>query len=94
MQYDLGSTDSTRAFTAFWRVHMSIHSLFSDELTFDPEDIAVLSIAFEDTLRSLRLVKRSDPAVSIVAKHIIEIAKSGERDPMNLRERTLRALAT
>jgi hypothetical protein len=42
--------------------------------------IAVLSVAFEDTLRTLRLIDRNDPAVTIVAKHIIELAKSGERD--------------
>jgi hypothetical protein len=71
---------------------MSFHPLFSDDLAFDPEDIAVLCVAFEDTLRSLRVVKRSDQA-SIVAKHIIEIAKGGERDPMRLREQALKALA-
>ncbi len=31
-----------------------------------------------DTLRSLRLIDRNDPAVTIVAKHFIELAKSGE----------------
>ena len=72
---------------------MPIRPLLPNDLAFGPEDIAVLSTAFEDTLRSLRLVKRSDPAVSIVAKRIIEIAKSGERDPLRLRDRTLRDLS-
>jgi hypothetical protein len=71
---------------------MPISSLLENQIVFDPEDIAVLSAAFEDTLRSLRLVKRSDPAVSIVAERLIEIAKSGERDPVRLRERTLKTL--
>ncbi len=72
---------------------MPIGLVLPNDLAFGPEDIAILSIAFEDTLRSLRLVKRSDPAVSIVARHIIEMAKHGERDPMRLRDQALRALA-
>ena len=72
---------------------MPIPLVSADGLAFGPEDIAVLSTAFEETLRSVRLVKRSDPAVAIVARHIIDIARAGERDPRRLRERTLRALA-
>ena len=47
---------------------MPVGLVLPNDLAFGPEDIAILSIAFEDTLRSLRLVKRSDPAVSIVAR--------------------------
>ena len=82
-----------RAWDSMRGLHMPIPLVPADALAFDPEDIAVLSTAFEETLRSLRLVKRSDPAVAIVARHIIEIAQAGERDPRRLRERTLRALA-
>jgi hypothetical protein len=48
---------------------------------------------FEDTLRALRLAKRSDPAVLTVARHMIEIARAGERDRARLSERTLQMLA-
>jgi hypothetical protein len=48
---------------------------------FSPEDITAL----EDTLSALGLVDRNDPAVLLVAKHIIELAKHGERDPVRLR---------
>jgi hypothetical protein len=58
---------------------------------FSPADIVILSTAFEDTLRALNLTNR-DPTTEIVAKKIIEIAKQGERDPVRLRDRAIRAL--
>jgi hypothetical protein len=59
---------------------------------FGPEEIAVIASAFEDTLRELNLVDRSDPLTEIVAKKMIEIAEQGERDPLGLKDRTLQAL--
>jgi hypothetical protein len=53
--------------------------------SFSPEDIAALTTAFEDTLSALGLVDRNDPAVTMVAKRIIELAKHGERNPTRLR---------
>jgi hypothetical protein len=52
--------------------------------SFDPEDIAKMSAAFEAALGQLGLVDRSDPATMAVAKLIIEFAKAGERDPERL----------
>lgn len=71
---------------------MPIRPLLPDDLALEPEE-PILSGAFEDTLRALRLAKRSDPAVLTVARHMIEIARAGERDRARLRERTLRMLA-
>ena len=59
---------------------------------FDPEDIAIITAAFEDTLHELRLVRRRDPIVTLVAKALIEVAERGERDPVRLREQTLQVL--
>jgi hypothetical protein len=59
---------------------------------FGPEDIETIAVAFEDALRELKLVDRSDPLTEIVAKKMIEIAEQGERDPLRLRDRTLRAV--
>jgi hypothetical protein len=39
------------------------------------------SLAFEDTLRALKLVDRKDQLTITVARLIIEFAKQGERDP-------------
>jgi len=60
-----------------------------DQETFGPDAIAVLAVALEDTLRQLRLVDRNDPAVTMVAKTIIELAKLGERDPIRLRDQAV-----
>jgi hypothetical protein len=56
---------------------------------FSPEDVTALIAAFEDSLRALGLVDRKDPAVVLVAKRIIELAKTGERNPGVLRDQTL-----
>ena len=53
---------------------------------FGPDEIAVLSTAFEAALRELKLVDRTDPVAEWVAKRIIELASQGERDPDRLRE--------
>ena len=53
---------------------------------FGPDEIRVLTTAFEDTLRTLRLTNRADPVAEIIARKIIELAQQGERDPVQLRE--------
>jgi hypothetical protein len=58
---------------------------------FSPEDAATLIAAFEDSLRALKLVDRSDPAVTLVAKRVIALAMGGERDPILLREAVLQS---
>ena len=60
---------------------------------FSPDELQVLTTAFEETLRELRLVDRSDPATEMVAKKIIELADEGERDPVRLRERTVHSFS-
>ncbi len=59
---------------------------------FSPEDITVMTAAFEDTLAALQLVDRLDPLTEMVAKKIIECAQTGERDPVRLRDCALRLL--
>jgi len=58
---------------------------------FGPGTIAVLAAALEDTLRQLGLVDRNDPAVTMVAKKIIELARRGERDPIRLRDQAVQS---
>jgi hypothetical protein len=48
---------------------------------FGPEDIKVMSTAFKGALNALGLMDRADPLNELVAKKIIEIAKTGERNP-------------
>jgi hypothetical protein len=60
---------------------------------FGPDEIQILTTAFEDTLRTLRLADRADPATEIIARKIIELAQQGERDPDRLRERAIQLLS-
>ena len=62
--------------------------LFSSGV-FSLEEISVITAAFEDVLRALGLADRKDPAVSMVAKRMLECARGGERDPILLREAVL-----
>lgn len=71
---------------------MPIHRLLEHH-AFGPDEIKVLTTAFESALRTLRLVDRTDPATEIVAKKIIELAQQGERDPERLRQRAVEALS-
>ena len=59
-----------------------------------PDEITVLTSAFDDALRKLRLADRADPATEVVARKIIELAQQGERDPTRLSERAIQALTS
>jgi hypothetical protein len=71
---------------------MPIHRLLEAH-AFGPDEIKILSTAFDEALRALGLVDRSDPATEIVARKIIELAKLGERDPVLLCRRTVDSLS-
>jgi len=47
---------------------------------FEPIDIARMTTAYEKALILLGLKDRNDPLTELVAKHVIEIAQTGERD--------------
>jgi hypothetical protein len=61
---------------------------------FEPEAIKVMVAAFEAARRTLGLIDRDDPFVEIVARKVIEIAQTGERDPETLRDLALLSLTT
>ena len=67
---------------------MPIHR-FLQKQAFGPEEIQLMTTAFEDALRVLQLHDRSDPVTEIIAKAIIGIAQTGERDPVQLRKRAI-----
>jgi hypothetical protein len=46
-----------------------------------------MSAAYEETLRVLQLADREDPITELVARKIIEVAGTGERDPKRISER-------
>jgi hypothetical protein len=64
---------------------MPIYRLLQNS-DFEPDHVAVMTAAFEDVCRDLRLAQREDPLRDIVARAIIECAQNGERDIIRLRE--------
>jgi len=69
-----------------------IQLIIENDHSFTPEEAKILVGAFEDTLGALKLVDREDPLTLLVARCIIDLAKAGERDPVQLRERTLKTI--
>ena len=54
---------------------------------FGPEEIKIMSTAFHGALNALGLMDRADPLNELIAEKIIEIAKTGERNPGRLQDR-------
>ena len=48
--------------------------------SFSPEDVERLATAYEDAPQVLRIVNRADPITVVIAKRIIDAAKTGVRD--------------
>jgi hypothetical protein len=59
--------------------------------TFGPDEIKAMAAAYEDALANLKL-DRDDPLTELVAKSIVNVTATGERDPETIRERALNAL--
>ena len=70
---------------------MSPHRLI-EGAAFDPEIIALLIQAYE---AAVKLVGKGQPApvLETMAKRIIEIASSGERDPQKMVDHAIRGVA-
>jgi hypothetical protein len=60
--------------------------------SFDADDVAALTTAFEAALKKLSLIDRNDPMALTVAKAVIQLAKEGERDPDKLCNAALKML--
>ena len=62
---------------------MAIYRLLQNS-PLGPEEIAVLTDAYERTLRALQLVDRNDPITEMIAKKIIELGQRGVREAKQL----------
>jgi len=60
--------------------------------SFSPEEIAIMTAAFQDALAVLQLKNREDPATLLVARAVFEAAKNGERDPIRLRDAAINSI--
>jgi hypothetical protein len=63
------------------------------EGVFAPDDIPIITRAFDQVLKAKGLVDRQDPAVLIVARLTIQVALKGERDPERIAEAVLDQLS-
>jgi hypothetical protein len=70
---------------------MAIYRLFQ-ESAFDDGAVKAMTTAHEAALAELGLVDRTDPFTEVIARRIIECAKSGEGDAIRLCEYALKNL--
>jgi hypothetical protein len=77
---------------------MALYQLLRKEIdtpeggSFTPEEVTVLGTAYEAILVVLRLNDRLDPITEIVATKVIEVYRSGEHDPAQICNRTIKEL--
>jgi hypothetical protein len=72
---------------------MTVLHLFQDQLSFDPAATKIMGHAFDKACAWLGEFGRSAVIHEILAKRIIEVAKTGERNPDRLCKQALNALA-
>lgn len=70
---------------------MAIHRLLR-EASFDPDEISQMTAAYEQALQALKFNDRNDPIIEILAKKIIEVARSGEHDPTQICAKAIQGL--
>jgi len=59
---------------------------------FGPEEIGIITSAYEDALVILKIADRSDPITETLAKKIIDVAQTGERNCARIRALALKNL--
>jgi hypothetical protein len=67
---------------------MAIYRLMQ-EAAFDDRAVQAMISAYETAVVELGLTSRADPVRQIIARKIVELATTGERDPHRLCEKTL-----
>jgi hypothetical protein len=68
-----------------------IYEILRRQGVFAPDEVAMLGAVFEDVLQTLGLVDREDPLTVMLAKGLVEYAKTGIRDPARLKALTVQA---
>ena len=70
---------------------MAIYRLIANG-SFGPDEIEAMTAAYECALIDLGLINRTDPLTELIAKSIVYVTATGERDPEKVKERALNAL--
>jgi hypothetical protein len=70
---------------------MAIYRLITNG-SFGPDEIEAMKAAYESALLDLKLADRDDPLTELIARAIVNVTATGERDPQMIMERALNAL--
>ena len=70
---------------------MAIYRLIANG-SFGPDEINVMTAAYEGALIDLNVANRDDPITDLIAKAIVNVTATGERDPILVKERAINAL--
>ncbi len=70
---------------------MAIYRLIANG-SFGPDEIEVMKAAYEAALLDVGVATRDDPITELIAKSIVNVVATGERDPRAVMERALNAL--
>jgi hypothetical protein len=70
---------------------MAIYRLIANG-SFGPDEIEVMKAAYEAALVEIGVANRDDPITELIAKSIVNVTATGERDPKEVMERALNAL--
>ena len=70
---------------------MAIHKLIGNG-SFGPYEIEVMQAAYEAALVDVGVTNPDDPITDLIAKAIVNVIASGERNPKQVMERALNAL--
>ena len=70
---------------------MAIYKLIANG-SFGPDEIEVMKAAYEAALIDVGVTKPDEPITDLIAKSIVNVAATGERNPKEVMERALNAL--
>ena len=70
---------------------MAIYRLIGNG-SFGPQEIEVMSAAYESALIDLGITNRDDLVTELIAKSIVNVISTGERNPELVKERAINAL--
>ncbi len=70
---------------------MAIYKLIANG-SFGPAEIEIMKVAYEAALVDVGVTSPNDPITDLIAKAIVSVTASGERNPKEVMERALNAL--
>jgi hypothetical protein len=70
---------------------MAIYKLIANG-AFGPLEIAAMSAAYESALDNLGIANRDDPITELIARAIVNVMATGERDHKVIEQRAINAL--